>query len=210
MVHINKLYRQILCLEIGSYNMLQKANIESIAIKQKGAITLFVTSLLLVASLVMTLASYRHTHLQIKQVQNQLISRKAHWLSEGGIECAFAVINEVSSNEASRRGGGIQGKAQVDASDFDVHQIESDLATHCVEPLELADIDISNLSDGRYSLSTIYQQDDGVNAKISRSLEYSKPVETDDEEVEQEIEKEIKLKSERKHLRWLKGSWHDF
>ncbi|EMV9317238.1 hypothetical protein AADU72_004592 [Vibrio vulnificus] len=65
--------------------------------KQRGAVSLFVASILLIAALAMSLASYRNLFFQIKRAQNEIDSRKAHWLAEGGVECAFALVASMNS-----------------------------------------------------------------------------------------------------------------
>ncbi|WP_064605705.1 hypothetical protein [Photobacterium sp. J15] len=57
---------------------------------QNGMMTLFITVTLLVASLILSLASYKNVFYQIKRTQNEVLARQAHWLAEGGVECAFA------------------------------------------------------------------------------------------------------------------------
>ena len=58
---------------------------------QQGAITLLITALLLVAILVLSLASYKNVFFQAKRAQNEVISRQQHWVAEGGLECAFTI-----------------------------------------------------------------------------------------------------------------------
>ncbi|MGF1699593.1 hypothetical protein L4D09_04655 [Photobacterium makurazakiensis] len=60
--------------------------------KQKGFTTLLVTAMLLIAALLFSLASYKSVFYQIKRAQNEVMDRKAHWLAEGGVECAFAEV----------------------------------------------------------------------------------------------------------------------
>lgn len=60
--------------------------------RQHGAISLMVTSLLLVASLALSVASYRNIFFQIKRAQNEVISRQEHWLAEGGLECLYSQV----------------------------------------------------------------------------------------------------------------------
>ncbi|CAG19123.1 hypothetical protein [Photobacterium profundum] len=57
---------------------------------QKGMATLLITTMLLVVSLLFSLASYKNAFYQIKRTQNEVLARQAHWLAEGGLECAFA------------------------------------------------------------------------------------------------------------------------
>ena len=58
---------------------------------QQGAITLLITALLLVAILVLSLASYKNVFFQAKRAQNEIISRQQHWAAEGGLECAYSL-----------------------------------------------------------------------------------------------------------------------
>ncbi|MBD1571829.1 hypothetical protein HC725_00860 [Vibrio sp. S17_S38] len=62
---------------------------------QQGAITLLITALLLVAILVLSLASYKNVFFQAKRAQNEVIARQNHWAAEGGLECAFANIQDL-------------------------------------------------------------------------------------------------------------------
>ncbi|RPF09468.1 hypothetical protein EDB14_0523 [Vibrio crassostreae] len=62
--------------------------------KQRGVVTLLVTSVLLVGALVVTLGTYRSVFHQIKVAQNEVEGRKTHWLAEGGLECGFTYIAE--------------------------------------------------------------------------------------------------------------------
>ena len=60
--------------------------------RQRGLTTLLVTTMLLVVSLIFSLASYKNLFYQIKRTQNEVMARKAHWLAEGGLECAFTEL----------------------------------------------------------------------------------------------------------------------
>ncbi|WP_299022124.1 hypothetical protein [uncultured Photobacterium sp.] len=61
--------------------------------RQNGLATLLVITMVLVVSLLFSLASYKNVFYQIKRTQNEVLSRKAHWLAEGGLECGFAAVN---------------------------------------------------------------------------------------------------------------------
>ena len=61
-------------------------------IKQQGAITLIVSSVILIASLILSLASYKHIFYQLKRAQNEIEARKGYWAAEGGIECVYAKV----------------------------------------------------------------------------------------------------------------------
>ncbi|MGO2510040.1 MAG: hypothetical protein ACTH6Y_13800 [Vibrio hibernica] len=64
---------------------------------QQGAITLLITALLLVAILVLSLASYKNVFFQAKRAQNEIVARQSHWAAEGGLECAFAEIQALKA-----------------------------------------------------------------------------------------------------------------
>ncbi|MGF1761082.1 hypothetical protein L4D76_24805 [Photobacterium sagamiensis] len=68
---------------------------------QKGMATLLITTMLLSASLLFSLASYKNVFYQIKRAQNEVLARQAHWQAEGGLECAFALNKANSSVKAS-------------------------------------------------------------------------------------------------------------
>ena len=59
---------------------------------QHGAITLLITSVLLLCALILTLGSYRSIFYQIKRAQNEVVARQQHWQAEGGLECAFTKV----------------------------------------------------------------------------------------------------------------------
>ncbi len=58
--------------------------------RQLGATTLLVTSVLLIAALVVTFGSYRTLFYQIKRAQNEVSARQQHWIAEGGLECLYS------------------------------------------------------------------------------------------------------------------------
>ena len=63
--------------------------------KQRGVVTLLITSALLIGALVMTLGTYRSVFHQIKVAQNEVEGRKAHWLAEGGLECTYSYLHQL-------------------------------------------------------------------------------------------------------------------
>ncbi|MGF1691319.1 hypothetical protein [Photobacterium kagoshimensis] len=65
--------------------------------KQRGAITLLVTSMVAVASLLFSLASYKNTYYQIKRTQNEVLTSQAHWKAEGGLECGYSTMKNSSN-----------------------------------------------------------------------------------------------------------------
>ncbi|MFA0569483.1 hypothetical protein [Vibrio gallaecicus] len=65
--------------------------------KQKGAISLLVTSVLLLSALIVSFGMYRGVFHQIKVAQNEVKAKKVHWVLEGGVECGFSLVNEANS-----------------------------------------------------------------------------------------------------------------
>ncbi|KAB2825182.1 hypothetical protein [Aliivibrio finisterrensis] len=61
--------------------------------KQRGAITLLVSSCILMASLILSLGSYKHIFYQVKRAQNEVEARKGYWAAEGGVECVFSKVS---------------------------------------------------------------------------------------------------------------------
>ncbi|WP_105903084.1 hypothetical protein [Vibrio gangliei] len=66
---------------------------------QQGAATLLTAVLLLAAALVVSLASYKSVFFQGKRAQNEIEARQLHWKGEGRLECVFAKLVDVSSND---------------------------------------------------------------------------------------------------------------
>ena len=58
--------------------------------KQKGIATLFVTSMLLAATLLLVLASYKGVFYQIKRASNELSARQHFWQAQGALECVLS------------------------------------------------------------------------------------------------------------------------
>ncbi|WP_318472777.1 hypothetical protein [Photobacterium leiognathi] len=61
---------------------------------QSGMTTLLITSMLLIVSLLFSLASYKNLFYQIKRTQNEVLARQAHWAAEGGLECGFSALHQ--------------------------------------------------------------------------------------------------------------------
>ncbi|WP_305416738.1 hypothetical protein [Photobacterium leiognathi] len=62
--------------------------------KEHGMISLSIVSILLIASLLFTLASSKQVYYQIKRAQNTILERQAFWSAEGGLECAFTELKQ--------------------------------------------------------------------------------------------------------------------
>ncbi|WP_159064988.1 hypothetical protein [Thaumasiovibrio subtropicus] len=61
--------------------------------KQRGAMSLLITGMLLVGALLFSLGSAKNVFYQTKRAQNEVEARKDHWAAEGGLECAFTHAN---------------------------------------------------------------------------------------------------------------------
>ncbi len=94
---------------------------------QQGISSLMVVSLLLVAVLMLSLASYRQVFLQIKLAKNQVQSAQQRWQAEGGLECAFAQMMEGEWNQNSWHQCGGDSSVFVDKVDVSdgVYQLTS-------------------------------------------------------------------------------------
>ncbi|AUI85447.1 hypothetical protein BS333_03100 [Vibrio azureus] len=62
--------------------------------RQSGAVILVTVSALLIAMLMMLMGAYRSLWYQIKRANNEIQSRQAHWIAEGGLECAYFQVIE--------------------------------------------------------------------------------------------------------------------
>jgi len=60
--------------------------------KQKGAIVLTMTSILVLAALILSLGSYKSTFYQIKRAQNEVKAKQGMWKAEGALECSFSSL----------------------------------------------------------------------------------------------------------------------
>ncbi len=69
----------------------------------KGYMTLTLTSVILIAALMLILGSHKQVFFQIKRAQNEVKSRQDHWVAEGGLECIYARahVDEVSSGNVN-------------------------------------------------------------------------------------------------------------
>lgn len=84
---------------------------------QQGAITLLITALLLVAILVLSLASYKNVFFQAKRAQNEIIARQNHWAAEGGLECAYSLAVLDPEHIGSRTGTLPIGSSRLEYSE---------------------------------------------------------------------------------------------
>ena len=69
--------------------------------RNKGVATLLLTSLLLIAALLLVLGSYKGLFYQVKRAQNEVASRKDHWAAEGGLECVYTKAKQLNAVPAS-------------------------------------------------------------------------------------------------------------
>ncbi|MGF1904759.1 hypothetical protein [Aliivibrio salmonicida] len=58
--------------------------------KQNGVVVLIMTSLLILAALILSLGIYKSTFYQIKRAQNEVLAKQGHWRAEGAIECLLS------------------------------------------------------------------------------------------------------------------------
>ena len=63
-------------------------------IKWRGALTLVMSSILLAGVLVVSLGLFRNLFFHIKLAQNHTRSSQTYWLLEGGVECAYARLEQ--------------------------------------------------------------------------------------------------------------------
>lgn len=64
--------------------------------KQRGAAVLLIAALLLAASLIISLVSYKSVFFQAKRAQNEIEARQLHWKGEGRLECVMAKVVQTS------------------------------------------------------------------------------------------------------------------
>lgn len=101
--------------------------------QQRGLVILIVSSILLMAALVMSLVLFRGVFFQIKQAQNQIKLSQTHWLAEGGLACLYSQI-----------------KQPPDALELFNSEEYVDSVTLCKEAMELDNLTIEVLSSNRY------------------------------------------------------------
>ena len=65
-------------------------------IRWRGALTLVMSSILLAGVLVVSLGLFRNLFFHIKLTQNHTRSSQTYWLLEGGVECAYARLEQQS------------------------------------------------------------------------------------------------------------------
>jgi len=63
-------------------------------IRGRGALTLVMSSILLAGVLVVSLGLFRNLFFHIKLTQNHTRSSQTYWLLEGGVECAYARLEQ--------------------------------------------------------------------------------------------------------------------
>ncbi len=118
--------------------------------QQQGIVTLLVTSMLAIALLMLSLASYRGLFYQIKQAQNELKARQEHWLAEGGIECAYAYLHSFPERLSSL-----------------LEQGNAELNDVCKQELGMSDIYVEALEEESYILHAI-----GPSSTLRRYFHY--------------------------------------
>jgi len=81
--------------------------------KQFGAVLLMLSHFFLLAALALSMAAYSGIASQYKNSQNEIAYRKQFWLSEAGLECAFALFAHQSVNEGPKLVCGLTSNLEV-------------------------------------------------------------------------------------------------
>ncbi|MEZ8036545.1 hypothetical protein [Vibrio crassostreae] len=74
--------------------------------KQGGFITLLLVSVLLIGTLIASFGNFKVLFYQIKRAQNEVLARKEHWRSEGGLECTYSYLLELDKTIADIKDAG--------------------------------------------------------------------------------------------------------
>ncbi|TMX38745.1 hypothetical protein [Vibrio sp. Hep-1b-8] len=149
--------------------------------KQKGIVTLILSSVLLTAALGVSMGLFRGVFFHIKQAQNQIRLSQTHWLVEGGIECAFARI-----------------KRHPDVLVLSSPVEREELFNDCLTAMELDELLIEPLGSQRFVIRATRR-----NYGISRRFYYGE--QTTDETIQSVI---IHPNAENTVIRWLNGGWN--
>ncbi|MEF1255762.1 MULTISPECIES: hypothetical protein [unclassified Vibrio] len=149
--------------------------------KQKGIVTLILSSVLLTAALGVSMGLFRGVFFHIKQAQNQIKLSQTHWLVEGGIECAFARIKR-------------HPNVLVLSSPVEREELFND----CLTAMELDELLIEPLGSQRFVIRATRR-----NYGISRRFYYGE--QTTDETIQSVI---THPNAENTVIRWLHGGWN--
>ncbi|MGY5538378.1 hypothetical protein [Vibrio brasiliensis] len=149
--------------------------------KQKGIVTLILSSVLLTAALGVSMGLFRGVFFHIKQAQNQIKLSQTHWLVEGGIECAFARIKR-------------HPNVLVLSSLVEREELFND----CLTAMELDELLIEPLGSQRFVIRATRR-----NYGISRRFYYGE--QTTDETIQSVI---THPNAENTVIRWLNGGWN--
>lgn len=132
---------------------------------QWGVMTLLMTSILLIAALALTLGSYKTTFFQIKTVQNEIKSRQAYWLAEGGLECAYHMI-----------------RVDQDRTTLTLERSPAYFSQRCTLPLQLSAMSAkqnSSLGDNVYQLYAVVNY-----TQLTRAVIFDDSAVIDDDRVQ--------------------------
>ncbi|MFH0256201.1 hypothetical protein ACGRL8_03975 [Vibrio rumoiensis] len=123
--------------------------------KQQGAATLLMAVLLLAAALVISLASYKSVFFQIKRVQNEIEARKAHWIGEGGLECAYTKMYQDRDQSVL-----VSGTTYFDSD--------------CLVPMSLTSMNIDSLGGHKYRIEPEFEHAGAPLSTVSKVIDFSR------------------------------------
>lgn len=97
---------------------------------QKGTVVLIMTSILILAALLLSLGTYKSTFYQIKRSQNEVSAKQHNWKGEGAIECLFTFISEtktdpllLAKNSSSDEYDALKTACGISRSDEDLYAL---------------------------------------------------------------------------------------
>ncbi|MGO2497119.1 MAG: hypothetical protein ACTH6I_03785 [Vibrio litoralis] len=135
--------------------MLNHFNPTSLLSKQRGAATLLVAVLLLASVLVLSLASYKGVFFQAKRAQNEIEARKAHWIGEGGLECAYTKMYQDRDQSVL-----VSGTTYFDSD--------------CVVTMNLTSMNIDSLGGQKYLIEPKFEQAGTSLSTVSKVIDFSR------------------------------------
>ncbi|TVO36183.1 hypothetical protein [Vibrio algivorus] len=135
--------------------MLNHSSLALLLSKQRGAATLLVAVLLLASVLVLSLASYKGVFFQAKRAQNEIEARKAHWIGEGGLECAYTKMYQDRDQSVL-----VSGTIYFDSD--------------CVVPMNLSSMNIDSLGGQKYRIEPEFEQSGILISPVSKVVDFSR------------------------------------
>ncbi|GLT15532.1 hypothetical protein [Vibrio algivorus] len=135
--------------------MLNHSSLALLLSKQRGAATLLVAVLLLASVLVLSLASYKGVFFQAKRAQNEIEARIAHWIGEGGLECAYTKMYQDRDQSVL-----VSGTIYFDSD--------------CVVPMNLSSMNIDSLGGQKYRIEPEFEQSGILISPVSKVVDFSR------------------------------------